>query len=208
MAFPHPSGRMVRGEDGADGIALGDRGDEGEGAGGPARRRRPLSAGGAAAEAVPGRTAHRLPQLATERARKRDPVRGQAEIGLVAGAVLDRHKMAKHFEVGIGEARLTWRREPDCIGHEARLRWVYVVRTSLPVEAMRAGEAVQAYKDLARVERAFRRLKTVDLDIRPVRHWTAERVRAYVFLCISPTMSSGTCGKPTGRGQRNRPRQR
>jgi len=148
----------------------------------------------------------RNPQLATERARKRDellaaterdlarirlaverkrdPLRGQAEIGLEVGALLDQHKMAKHFEIEIGEARLAWRRTPDSIEREARLDGIYVVRTSLPAEIMSAGETVQAYKDLARVERAFRCLKTVDLDIRPIRHWTAERVRAHVFLCM------------------------
>jgi hypothetical protein len=121
-------------------------------------------------------------RLAVER--RRDPLRGQAEIGLKVGAVLDLHKMAKHFEIEIGEAWLAWRRKPDSIEHEARLDGIYVVRTSLPAEIMSAGETVQAYKDLARVERAFRCLKTVDLDIRPVRHWTAERVRAHVFLCM------------------------
>ena len=70
------------------------------------------------------------------------------------------------------------------IAREARLDGIYVVRTSLPAEAMPAAETVQAYKDLARVERAFRCLKTVDLEIRPVRHWMADRVRAHVFLCM------------------------
>jgi hypothetical protein len=148
----------------------------------------------------------RNPQLAGERARKRDellaaterdlarvrqmvtrksqPLSGQAEIGLEVGRVLDRHKMAKHFEVTIGEAHLAWHRNTDGIEREARLDGIYVVRTSLPAEIMSASETVQAYKDLARVERAFRSLKTVDLDIRPIRHWTEPRVRAHVFLCM------------------------
>lgn len=121
-------------------------------------------------------------KLAVER--KREPLRGQAEIGLKVGTVLDRHKMAKHFAIEIGEASLAWRRKPDSIEREARLDGIYVVRTSLPAEIMSAGETVQAYKDLARVERAFRCLKTIDLDIRPIRHWTEERVRAHVFLCM------------------------
>src|SRR6202044_23183 len=74
--------------------------------------------------------------------------------------------------------------KPDAIAHEARLDGVYVVRTSLPAAALDADETVQAYKDLAQVERAFRCLKTVDLDIRPIRHWVEERVRAHVFLCM------------------------
>src|SRR5262249_57367035 len=67
---------------------------------------------------------------------------------------------------------------------EARLDGIYVIRTSVPAQQLDAEEAVQAYKDLARVERAFRSLKTVDLDIRPIRHWNADRVRAHVFLCM------------------------
>jgi hypothetical protein len=116
--------------------------------------------------------------------RKRAPLRGTAGIGLAVGAVLDKHKMAKHFEVTIGEASLTLRRKPDSIAREARLDGIYVVRTSVPAETMTAADTVQAYKDLARVERAFRCLKTVGLEIRPVRHWMADRVRAHVFLCM------------------------
>ena len=116
--------------------------------------------------------------------RKRAPLQGQAEIGLAVGAVLDKHKMAKHFEIIIGDTRLAFRRNPDTIAREARLDGIYVVRTSVPADTMAAAETVQAYKDLARVERAFRCLKTVDLEIRPVRHWMADRVRAHVFLCL------------------------
>jgi transposase len=59
-----------------------------------------------------------------------------------------------------------------------------VIRTSVPAEQLDPGETVQAYKDLARVERAFRCLKTVDLNIRPIHHWNPDRVRAHVFLCM------------------------
>lgn len=162
----------------------------------------------AAPEAFPGERliVCRNPLLAEERARKREellaaterdlsrikltverkraPLGGKAEIGIAVGAVLDKHKMAKHFEVTIGDASLAFRRDGDSIAREARLDGLYVVRTSLPAAAMAAAEAVQAYKDLARVERAFRCLKTIDLEIRPVRHWMAERVRAHVFLCM------------------------
>src|SRR5277367_1967643 len=135
----------------------------------------------------------RNPLLAQERAlariaarvrAKRNPLRGAAEIGRAVGAVVGKHKVAKHFEIEIGEAQLVYRRKIDGIAREARLDGVYVVRTSVPAAALDADETVQAYKDLARVERAFRCLKTVDLDIRPIRHWTAERVRAHVFLSM------------------------
>jgi hypothetical protein len=116
--------------------------------------------------------------------RKRAPLSGTAAIGLAVGAILDKHKMAKHFDVTIGAASLAFRRKLDSIAREARLDGIDVVRTSVPAEAMAAAETVQAYKDLARVERAFRCLKTADLEIRPVRHWMADRVRAHVFLCM------------------------
>ena len=116
--------------------------------------------------------------------RRRAPLRGCAEIGIAVGAVLNKHKVAKHFEIGIGEASLTFRRKGDSIAEEARLDGIYVVRTGVPAQALMPDETAQAYKDLARVERAFRNLKTADLEIRPVRHWTPDRVRAHVFLCM------------------------
>jgi transposase len=135
-------------------------------------------------EALLTATERDLARVAARVHAKRNPLRGAAEIGRAVGAVVGKHKVAKHFEIEIEEAKLTYRRNSDGIAREARLDGVYVVRTSVPAAALDAAETVQAYKDLARVERAFRCLKTVDLDIRPIRHWTAERVRAHVFLCM------------------------
>lgn len=148
----------------------------------------------------------RNPDLARQRARKREdllasterdlsrvvaqvrrrhaPLRGKAEIGLAIGAVIDAHKMAKHFALEIGDHSFAYSRKPDSIAREARLDGLYVIRTSLSAEAMSANDAVRAYKDLARVERAFRSLKSIDLQIRPVHHWIEPRVRAHVFLCM------------------------
>jgi hypothetical protein len=148
----------------------------------------------------------RNPDLARERARKREellaaterdlgriaaatrrltrPLRGRAEIGLAVGAVIDTHKMRKHFELTITDHGFSFRRRPDSIEREARLDGIYVIRTSLPAATMDAADTVRAYKDLARVERAFRTLKSVDLQIRPVHHWIEPRVRAHVLLCM------------------------
>jgi hypothetical protein len=148
----------------------------------------------------------RNPLLAEERSRKRDELlaateadlvriqaglrrkgaagKTAAEIGVAVGAVLHRRKMAKHFTLDISDGHLSWHRNADGIAREARLDGLYVIRTSLGAEAMGAAETVQAYKDLARVERAFRSMKTVDLEVRPIRHWTADRVRAHVLLCM------------------------
>ena len=79
---------------------------------------------------------------------------------------------------------LRFARDEPAIAAEAALDGIYVLRTSLPAGTLDAAGTVRAYKSLARVERAFRSLKTVDLDIRPVFHWATPRVRAHVFLCM------------------------
>jgi transposase len=116
--------------------------------------------------------------------RKRHPLRGTAEIALAVGAVINKHKMAKHFNLDIAEAAFSFARKAAEIAAEAATDGVYVVRTSLPAETLDDAAAVRSYKSLARVERAFRCIKTVDLQVRPVRHWLADRVRAHVFLCM------------------------
>ncbi len=148
----------------------------------------------------------RNPLLAAERKRKRDELmaaterslsrirqaalrkraarRGRAEIGLAVGSVFDKHKMGKHFELIITDTSLVYRRTDETIAAEARLDGIYVIRTNVPKEALSPEDTVGAYKALAQVERAFRSTKTVDLEIRPVFHWTAPRVRANVFLCM------------------------
>ena len=116
--------------------------------------------------------------------RRNSPLRSAAEIGLAVGAVVNSKKVAKHFAIDIGERHLSFKRRNDRIIEEARLDGLYVLRTNVPAEHLDAAETVQVYKDLSRVERAFRSLKTVDLEIRPIRHWIAPRVRAHVFLCM------------------------
>jgi transposase len=129
-------------------------------------------------------TERELARIEAQVRRRNAPLRGAAKIGLAVGAVLNKKKMAKHFVVTIDDGHLSWHRRLDQIEAEGRLDGIYVIRTSVPTEHLGATEAVQAYKDLSRVERAFRSLKSVDLDIRPIRHWTADRVRAHVFLCM------------------------
>jgi len=148
----------------------------------------------------------RNPELARERSRKREdllaatekalaviqraverrhrPLRGATEIALKAGAVVDTHKMAKHFTLTISSDRFTFARKTDAIAAEAALDGFYVVRTSVPAAYLDDVATVRAYKSLAFVERAFRSLKTVDLQIRPLYHWLSTRVRAHVFLCM------------------------
>jgi len=148
----------------------------------------------------------RNPELAAERARKRvelleatekalvkihamtekkrNPLRGADKIALRVGAVLDRRHMAKHFELAIGETGLTWSRKAEAIAAEAALDGIYVIRSSLPGDGFPAVGLVLAYKGLSHAERAFRDIKSGDLDVRPIHHRRAHRVRAHVFLCM------------------------
>ena len=129
-------------------------------------------------------TERNLAKLAAAVARKARPVRGAAKIGVKVGAVLDKHKMAKHFEITITDAHFAYRRKTNQIVEEATLDGLYAVRTSLPAETLDDATSVRAYKSLSMVERAFRCLKTVDLHVRPIHHWLEDRVRAHVFLCM------------------------
>jgi transposase len=117
-------------------------------------------------------------------ARKRDPLRGTAEIALAVGKVINKYKMAKHFALDIADATFSFARKTNEIAAEAANDGIYVIRTSLSAETLGDAETVRSYKSLALVERAFRCIKTVDLHVRPVYHWLADRVRSHVFLCM------------------------
>jgi hypothetical protein len=146
----------------------------------------------------------RNPQLAALRAHKReallaaternlDPIKarvaaaklaGADKIGLRVGKVVNQYKVAKHFELTIGDAQFNFQRKHDSIAAEAALDGIYIIRTSVPSAQMAAADCVRNYKALANVERAFRSLKTIDLKVRPIHHRTADRVRAHIFLCM------------------------
>lgn len=119
---------------------------------------------------------------ATQRAKR--PLRDKAKIGIRTGKVLNRKKVGKHFVLEIGDKSFSYRRDEKKIAEEAALDGLYVIRTSVKSEAMGSEDVVRAYKDLAKVERAFRSLKTMDLKIRPIYHWLDDRIRAHVFLCM------------------------
>jgi hypothetical protein len=135
-------------------------------------------------EALLQATEQELGKIAEATTRVRNRLKGTEAIALRVGRVIDHFKMAKHFELSITDSSFSWARKTAQIQQEAALDGLYVVRTSLPVADLPAEAAVSAYKSLAVVERAFRSLKTVDLHVRPVFHWNAQRVRAHVFLCM------------------------
>jgi len=129
-------------------------------------------------------TERELAAISTGVRRARDPLRGQAEIALKVGAVINKYKVAKHFTLTISDSEFSFARKIDAIDDEARLDGIYVVRTSLTAKALDDNASVRAYKSLAQVERAIRSIKTVDLQIRPIFHWAAPRVCAHVCLCM------------------------
>ena len=98
--------------------------------------------------------------------------------------MINRRKVAKPFEIAITDEDFPFQRKPAAIAAEAALDGIYVLRTSLPAETLDGEGAVLAYKSLARVERALRSLKTVDIEVRPIYHGISPRVRAHVFLCM------------------------
>ena len=125
-----------------------------------------------------------LAKIAAATQRARNPLRGEKAIALRVGRIIDRRHMAKHLALTITDTTLNWVRKDEAIAAEGALDGLYVIRTSLPKERLDAGQTVAAYKSLAHVERAFRSMKTVDLNVRPVFVYTEERVRAHVFLCM------------------------
>ena len=145
------------------------------------------------------------PRLAAERARKREDLlkdtedilgriaeivrrkgsklRGAEKINRRVGREANRRKVEKHFDITVTDDDLTFKRNAGKIAAEARLDGIHIVRTSLDANAIGAHEAVEAYKSLSRVERAFRNLKSARLEVRPMYVYSAGRVRAHVFLC-------------------------
>jgi transposase len=148
----------------------------------------------------------RNPLLAEERARKREdmlaaaekkleaiaaatrrpqrPLRKPERINYRIGEALGPTKMGKYFRWQITAAGLSFERDPERIARDAALDGIYVLRTSLKPERLDAAETVRSYKRLAQVERVFRVLKSLALEIRPIHHHLAGRVRAHVLVCL------------------------
>ncbi|BAY96756.1 transposase IS1634 family protein [Tolypothrix tenuis PCC 7101] len=120
--------------------------------------------------------------VATTREKRR--LKGESNIGLKVGQVLNRYKVGKHFSVDIQADSFSYERNAQSIEREAALDGLYVIRTSVKPEVLGAKETVKTYKSLSQVEQAFRSFKTVDLKIRPIYHHTSQRVKAHVFLCM------------------------
>lgn len=129
-------------------------------------------------------TQKKLDQIVAATQRAKNPLRGKDKIALRVGKTINQYKVGKHFELAIEDERFSYQRKESQIAEEAALDGLYVIRTSIAKEALSPESTVRAYKDLAKVERAFRCMKTIDLHVRPIYHWLEERIKGHVFLCM------------------------
>lgn len=129
-------------------------------------------------------TEKQLDKIVAATQRRQRPLRGKQNIGLRAGKILNRYKMGKHFQLRIEDDSFQYQRKTANIEREQSLDGIYVIRTSVPKEALSSQQVVASYKSLSGVERAFRSLKSVDLHVRPIHHRLPDRVRAHILLCM------------------------
>jgi hypothetical protein len=129
--------------------------------------------------ALLGRTTEALNRIAS--AKRRAKVE---KISAQVGKVLQKYKMGKFVTWSVEDGRLVWRLDHEAVQAEEVFDGCYVVYTDLPAERMTKEEGVASYKKLSLVEEAFRNLKTVWLEVRPVYHKTDDRIRSHVFICI------------------------
>jgi hypothetical protein len=115
---------------------------------------------------------------------ERGRLRGRDKIGVRVGKVVDKYKVAKHLVLAIEDGHFRYAFDEEKIAAEAALDGIYVIRTSLDAQRISDEDAVRSYKQLTRVERAFRSMKTLDLHVRPIHHRLEDRVRAHIFLCM------------------------
>ena len=114
----------------------------------------------------------------------RGKLKGKDAIGVRIGKVVDKYKMSKHLVLDIRDDGFDFHLDDAKISAEAALDGIYVIRTSVPAQRLTTDDAVRSYKRLSQVERAFRSLKTIDLEVRPIRHRLEDRVKAHIFLCM------------------------
>jgi len=114
----------------------------------------------------------------------RGSLKGADKIGVRTGRVINQYKMAKHFTLDIAEAAFRFEIDAESVSKEAELDGIYVIRSSLEKDRRSANDIVLDYKSLSQVERAFRSIKTTDLQVRPIYHYEENRVRTHLFICM------------------------
>jgi len=101
-----------------------------------------------------------------------------------AGKAVGKYNMGKFVLFEGGGDDLKYKLDKDKIAQESALDGCYIIYTDVPEEDMTAVQTVQSYKSLIQVEQAFRNMKTVQLEVRPVYHKKDDRIRCHVFICM------------------------
>ena len=129
-------------------------------------------------------TAKQLEMLEREvGSRTKKPLKKE-EIGVKAGKKLSKYKVAKHFELKIGDGSFSWSLREETIEREAQLDGIYIIRTSEPEEDVSAEDIVRNYKRLTMVERVFRSMKGLDLLVQPIYLSLEDHVTAHISICM------------------------
>jgi len=121
---------------------------------------------------------------------------GAARIGLRVGRVLNQYEVGKHFTVEIFDHAISFARDPAKISAEAELDGTYVIRTSASPERLTAPAGVRTYKGLKHMKHAFRTWKGLNIQERSIHHWSSERVKAHILLCMLAYSCAGTWSGP------------
>jgi len=125
------------------------------------------------------RTRIELDKIANSKGKNED-----GDLGIRVGKIINKYKVGKFVQTQIVEGRFSWAFDEEKIKEEEQFDGCYVIFTNVKEEDMDIHEVVRNYQKLIKVEQAFRNLKTVRLEIRPVYHKTDERIRCHVFLCM------------------------
>jgi transposase len=116
--------------------------------------------------------------VAKGKRKKRDGILEQAVKAVNA------FRMAKFYDYEVGEGSFHWRVKTDALEREQQLDGCYIITSDVSHNRLSPEELVENYKRLQHIEAAWRQMKTVQLEIRPVWHWKPDRVRSHVFLCM------------------------
>lgn len=106
------------------------------------------------------------------------------KISARVGKLLSKTKMGKFITWKVVNEKLQWSMNTDLVDTEQLIDGCYIITSDVPQEKMQSQEIVASYKKLTLVEKAFRNLKTVQLEVRPVYHKTDDRIRCHVFICM------------------------
>ena len=121
--------------------------------------------------------------LTTKAAVKRK--REKQKVCASVGRIFEKCKIEKFFSWNVDEnGKLTWHLKPEVIEKEQELDGCYVIKTDTKKEVFNKEETVNTYRNLQKVEQAFRNMKTVMLELRPIFHKSDERIESHIFIVM------------------------